>query len=255
MVQSRHGRRGRILAVFLVLAGLGTLAFAFYHTSRSTPIEAPAVAVAPWFVEVSDEVGLRFMHDAGPGTNYFMPQLMGSGAALFDFDNDGLLDIYLIQNGGPGSPSTNRLFRQGRDGHFTDVSAGSGLDVNGYGMGVAIGDINNDGWPDVFLTEYGRVRLFLNNGDGRTFTDISQEAGLDHLQWATSATFVDLDRDGFLDLVFVSYVDYDPSMPCPGQGGPTRFLPSRSLSRHHAPGLSQPRSAHRPWRSASRNPF
>jgi hypothetical protein len=137
--------------------------------------------------------------------------------------------------------------RQGRDGHFTDVSAGSSLEVNGYGMGVAIGDVNNDGWPDVFLTEYGRVRLFLNNGDGKTFSDISQEAGLEHNQWATSATFVDLDRDGFLDLVFVSYVDYDPSLPCPGQGGQRDFChPSvypgttphvyRNLGRHTGPG-------------------
>src|SRR5260370_13030535 len=90
----------------------------------------------PWFADVADQVGLHFVHDAGPAGTYFMPQLMGSGAALFDFDNDGLLDIYLIQNGGPKSRSTNRLFRQGKDGHFTDVSSGSGLDVSGYGMGV-----------------------------------------------------------------------------------------------------------------------
>jgi enediyne biosynthesis protein E4 len=227
MSSSRNARdrpraRGlvRLLVVFLAVVGLGALAFAIYRTTRSTPPEEPS---APWFVEVSDEIGLRFVHDAGPGNNYFMPQLMGSGAAFFDFDNDGLLDIYLIQNGGPGSPSTNRLFRQGPDGHFTDVTAGSGLEVSGYGMGVAIGDINNDGFPDVLLTEYGRVRLFLNNGDGKTFTDITQEAGLEHVQWATSATFVDLHGNGFLDLVFVSYVDYDPSKSCQGQGGQRDF--------------------------------
>jgi hypothetical protein len=173
-----------------------------------------------WFTDVTDEVGLRCVHDAGPVGTYFMPQLMGSGAALFDFDNDGLLDIYLVQNAGPGEGhATNRLFRQGKDGHFTDVSAGSGLDVSGYGMGVAIGDVNNDGFPDVFLTEYGRVRLFLNNGDGKTFTDVTKEAGLDHLQWGTSASFVDFDRDGWLDIVFVSYVDYNPSQPCNGARG------------------------------------
>jgi hypothetical protein len=183
----------------------------------------PAVPAAPagpaWFADVTDEVGLSFVHDAGPVGTYFMPQLMGSGAALFDFDNDGLLDVYLVQNGGPDSRATNRLFRQGPDGRFRDVSAGSGLDVSGYGMGVAVGDINNDGWPDVLVTEYGGVRLFLNNGDGKSFTDVTREAGLDHVRWATSACFLDYDRDGWLDLVFVSYVDYDPSQACPGQGG------------------------------------
>jgi hypothetical protein len=181
----------------------------------------------PWFTDVADEVGLRFVHDAGPVGTYFVPQLMGSGAALFDFDNDGLLDVYLVQNAGPPAAgrghATNRLFRQGKDGRFTDVSEGSGLDVSGYGMGVAVGDVNNDGFPDVFLTEYGRVRLFLNNGDGKSFTDITKEAGLDHLQWATSATFFDFDRDGWLDLVFVSYLDYDPSLPCYGPRGERDF--------------------------------
>src|SRR5438128_8602648 len=106
----------------------------------------------PWFVDVTSAVGLNFTHDAGPVGDYFMPQIMGSGAALFDFDNDGRLDILLIQNGGPKG-GTNHLFRQGADGKFTNVSAGSGLDVAGYGMGVAIGDVNNDGWPDVLITE------------------------------------------------------------------------------------------------------
>ena len=128
--------------------------------------------------------------------DYFMPQIMGSGAALFDFDNDGRLDIYLLQNGGPNSRSTNRLYHQEADGRFKDVSAGSGLDVAGYGMGVAIGDVNNDGWPDVLVTEYGRLRLFLNNGNG-TFTDVTKEAGLDSVLWGASACFFDFDRDGW----------------------------------------------------------
>jgi enediyne biosynthesis protein E4 len=218
--QPRAGRLVRILLVVLVVGAVAALVVTFYPRSPSATEEPTG---PPWFVQVSDEAGLHFVHDAGPGTGYFMPQLMGSGAALFDFDNDGLLDIYLVQNGGPGSPSINRLFRQGPKGHFTDITASSNLGVSGYGMGVAIGDVNNDGWPDVLVTEYGQVRLFLNNADGRSFTDITQEAGLDHIQWATSATFVDLNRDGFLDLVFVSYVDYDPSKPCPGQGGQRDF--------------------------------
>jgi hypothetical protein len=224
-IPGKRKARGSALARNLVYlfarlaaaAGLAALLIVGCRTPQPTSTEEPTGPT--WFTDVTDDVGLTFVHDAGPVGTYFMPQLMGSGAALLDFDNDGLLDIYLVQNGGPASRSTNRLFRQGKDGRFTDVSSGSGLDVSGYGMGVAIGDVNNDGFPDVFLTEYGRVRLFLNNGDGKSFTDITKEAGLDHLQWGTSASFVDFDRDGWLDLVYVSYVDYDPSRPCPGQGG------------------------------------
>jgi hypothetical protein len=164
-------------------------------------------------MDATEEFGLKFLHDAGTTGSYFMPQVMGSGAALFDFDNDGLLDVYLLQNAGPNSKSTNRLFRQGKDHRFHDVSAGSGLDVSGYGMGVATGDVNNDGWTDVLITEYGRVRLFLNNGNG-TFTDVTRDAGLDNPHWGASACFFDLDRDGWLDLVIVNYVKYDPAHPC-----------------------------------------
>src|SRR5581483_10934621 len=104
-----------------------------------------------WFGDITADVGLAFVHDVGPLGQYFMPEIVGSGAALFDFDRDGRLDIYLLQNGGPGSRSTNRLFRQGSDGRFTDVTAGSGLDIADRCMGVAVGDVNNDGWPDLFV--------------------------------------------------------------------------------------------------------
>ncbi len=195
---------------------------------ENNPVSPSAEADAPvWFVDITAESGLNFVHDAGPPGSYFMPQIVGSGAALFDFDNDGRLDIYLIQNGGPNSGSTNRLFRQGADGRFTDVSAGSGLDVAGYGMGVAIGDVNNDGWPDVLVTQFGGARLFLNNGNG-TFTDITKEAGLDTLLWGTSACFVDYDRDGWLDLVVVNYVDYD-RVSCSGTGGQRDYCTPKSF--------------------------
>jgi hypothetical protein len=178
---------------------------------------AAAPAPPPWFQDVTEESGLRFTHDAGPLTDYFMPQIMGSGAALFDFDNDGLLDIYLLQNGGPKG-AKNRLYRQTPGGTFKDVSAGSGLDVAGYHMGVAVGDVNNDGWPDVLVTGYQGIRLFLNNGDG-TFTDRTRESGLENALWGGSAGFVDYDRDGWLDLVVVNYVAYDPARKCDGTSG------------------------------------
>src|SRR5262245_28894739 len=148
-----------------------------------------------WFEDVTDRVGLKFQHESGPlpvNDHYYMPQLVGSGAALFDYDNDGLLDLYLIQNS-PKTGARNRLFHQEKDGTFKDVSEGSGLDVVGEGMGVAIGDVNNDGLPDVLLTERGRIRLFLNLGNGK-FKDVTQEAGLENPLWGTSAAFFDYDR-------------------------------------------------------------
>jgi hypothetical protein len=198
-------------------------------SSDAVHVVSPAAEAdsSPWFAEITAESGLNFVHDAGPVGSYFMPQIVGSGAALFDFDNDGRLDIYLIQNGGSNSTSTNRLFRQEADGRFTDVSAGSGLDIAGYGMGVAIGDVNNDGWPDVLVTQFGGARLFLNNRNG-TFSDITKEAGLDTLLWGTSACFVDYDRDGWLDLLVVNYVDYD-QVSCAGTSGQRDYCTPKSF--------------------------
>lgn len=177
------------------------------------PAAPPSRFDLPWFEDVSEQVGLRFVHDAGPVGAYFMPQQVGSGAALFDFNKDGRLDIYLLQNGGPKSSSSNRLYQQMEDGRFQDVSKGSGLDITGHNMGVAVGDVNNDSWPDVLVTQYNGVKLFLNNGNG-TFRDVSEQAGLRNPGWATSAAFFDYDRDGWLDLIVVNYVDYDPTWPC-----------------------------------------
>jgi hypothetical protein len=205
-------RRFTIGIVFLSLAGGVVSGLACLHSAPAGP--APGAA---WFEDVTERVGVDFVHDAGPVGDYFMPQQVGSGAALFDFDGDGLLDLFLLQNGGPNG-AKNRLYKQTADHRFVDVSAGSGLDFAGYNMGVAVGDVNNDGLPDVLVTQYGAVRLFLNQGDGK-FKDVTEEAGLIDHAWATSAAFFDYDRDGRLDLVVVNYVDYDPTWPCYGSGG------------------------------------
>ncbi|HEV3446605.1 MAG TPA: VCBS repeat-containing protein, partial [Gemmataceae bacterium] len=179
---------------------------------------APVQAATPgddaiWFRDDTAAVGLNFVHEAGPVGRYFMPQVMGSGAALLDYDNDGRFDLYLVQNGGPASTARNKLFHQRADGRFEDVSAGSGLDISGYGMGVAVGDIDNDGFADVYISQYGGGRLFRNRGNG-TFQDITRSAGVEQSSWGTSCCFVDYDRDGWLDLVVVNYVEYDAGYPC-----------------------------------------
>lgn len=147
-----------------------------------------------------------------------MPESIGSGGALLDFDNDGRLDIYLVHCAAPGSLSKNRLYHQEPDGRFRDVSEGCGLDVTGYGMGVAVGDVNNDGLPEVLLTEYGAAHLFLNRGAGK-FQDVTDAAAIDNTRWATAASFFDYDRDGWLDLVIANYVDYNPTQRCPDARG------------------------------------
>jgi hypothetical protein len=114
------------------------------------------------------------------------------------------------------------LYRQQPDGRFTDVTAGSGLEQEFYGMGVAVGDVNNDGYPDLYVSAYGADRLFLNRRDG-TFADVTQEAGIDNQRWGTSVAFFDFDRDGWLDLYVTNYVDYDPARPCHGTGGAPDF--------------------------------
>lgn len=202
------------------------------RSSSSTP-PAPLL-----FEEISDEVGLKFVHDSGSRGDFFMPEHIGSGGALFDYDNDGRLDIFLIQCGGPNSGSKNQLFHQETDGTFRNSSHGSGLEVEGIGMGATAGDVNNDGLTDLFVTEYGRVRLFLNRGQGH-FEEVTTASGIEDTRWATAASLIDYDRDGWLDLVVGNYVDYNPTQKAfdaaglPDFTGPQSFQTTVSRLFHN----------------------
>ena len=178
------------------------------------------------FKEVAQQVGLKFQHYNGMTGKFYLPEITGSGGALFDFDNDGDLDVFLVQ-GNVLDPNTKaagtlfpwtgtetprgKLFRNdlvvGRGISFTDVTEKSGIAATGYGMGVAVGDINNDGLPDLYLSNLGSNQMFLNNGEGR-FSDVTKDTGTDDPRWSTSAAFFDYDRDGWLDLMIVNYADF-----------------------------------------------
>ena len=165
------------------------------------------------FVDVTQEAGIRWKHtDGRSGQKYFM-EALGSGAAFFDYDADGDPDLYFV-NGAPlpgyvaQEVPTNCLYRNNGDGTFTDVTEKSGVGDTGYGHGCAVGDYNNDGQLDLYVTNYGTNRLYRNNGDG-TFTDVADIAGVTEPRWSSSCAFADYDRDGNLDLYVVNYIVFD----------------------------------------------
>ena len=215
------GASMKTLAVLGCLIGFFAVAVLVWWWFQAGSSSPRAPEDPPWFQDITERSQLHFTHDAGPFGKFFMPQSLGSGGALLDIDGDGRLDAYLLHNGGP-TGAANQLFRQLPDGRFQDVSKGSGLDFAGYCMGAAVGDVNNDGLPDVLVTEYHGARLFLNRG-GNVFQDISQQAGIDNPAWGTSAAFFDYDRDGWLDLAIVNYVVYNSSIPCANPAGRPDF--------------------------------
>ncbi len=200
------------------------------------PTESPPAAHHWWFTEITDEVGLHVTHDAGAEGDYRFEEIMGPGAAMFDFDGDGRLDIYLV-NG----TSMDRLYRQTSDGSFVDVTAPSGIRALHYGSGCAVGDYDNDGDPDLYLTNFGPDQLWRNNGDG-TFTDVTAAAGISNDLWSVSAAFFDYDRDGLLDLYVANYVLDPNSAGCYDAAGrleycgPQNFVPAPDVLWHNDAG-------------------
>jgi len=156
--------------------------------------------------------GITFVHSSGRSRQKFLPESTGPGCAFLDYDNDGWMDIYLVNSGPcdfwtPPTPLRNALYHNNRDGTFTDVTQKAGVPGGGYGMGVAVGDYNADGFPDLYVTQYGRSILYRNNGDG-TFTDVTERAGVAAPGWASSAVWFDYDNDGRLDLFVCRFVDF-----------------------------------------------
>jgi hypothetical protein len=218
-----------LLFAYIAVAAISFAPIA--HKANCQPIvRATAPAVMPIFEDVAAATGLKFLHYNGMTGKLLLPEIMGSGAALFDFDNDGDLDVYLVQGSvlGPTDKSMRTLFpwRESaeprgilfrndltirKDGSrslkFTDVTMQSGIAATGYGMGVIVGDVNNDGWPDLYLCNLGSNQLYLNNGNG-TFSDVTKKSGTNDPRWSTSAAFVDYDRDGWLDLMVINYAEF-----------------------------------------------
>lgn len=173
----------------------------------------PDAAAAAAFQEVSPaKSGISWVHVSGRSPMAHLPETVGAGCAFLDYDNDGWMDIYLVNSGScdfyrPAEPLRNALYRNNRDGTFTDVTEKAGVPGNAYGMGVAVGDYDGDGFADLYVTQYPRSILYHNNGNG-TFTDVTTKAGVAAPGWATSAVWFDYDNDGRLDLFVCHFVDY-----------------------------------------------
>ncbi len=196
--------------------------------SHSRPITAGGfVDGAPVvFLDITHQAGLdKFHHRAGSPEKSTIIDAPGSGVALLDYDNDGWLDIYLLNGStlaatkGAEPPPRAMLFHNNHDGTFTDVTDKAGVSNDRWGFGVAVADYDNDGWPDIYVSNYGKNRLYHNNHDG-TFTDVAEKAGVALGGWSTGATWGDYDRDGLLDLFVPGYVHYDLDHPIlAGKGG------------------------------------
>ncbi len=195
-------------------------AFAAASQLHAAPFSSPAVSQShSTFEEVPASLsGITWVHTAGKSADKHLPETSGAGCAFLDFDNDGWMDIYLVNSGksefyNPPKPLRNALYRNNRDGTFTDVTERAGVPGGGYGMGVAVGDYNGDGFPDLYVTQFGRNILYRNNGDG-TFTDVTEKAGVAAAGWSSSAVWFDYDNDGKLDLFVCQFAEFDAALGC-----------------------------------------
>ncbi len=216
-MRSPNKTSGTILLGAVVVAGIG-LAFALQALAALDPQGSPTPG---HFVEVTEKLGIHFRQQASPTSKKYLLETMGSGVAVFDYDNDGRLDIFFANGARLDDPTPkgsiprkdnpkywNRLYHQKSDGTFEDVTERAGLTGFGYSTGVAVGDYDNDGFEDLYVAGYGRGTLYHNNGDG-TFTDVTAAAGVAGSGWMTSAAWVDYDNDGRLDLVVARYMQWD----------------------------------------------
>lgn len=218
-------RTGRILGtaswrrqIFMAVAFAGLSGFCLL--ARIPQVSDTSIPRAPNGVPVFEAIpssanGITFDHVSGRSPQYYLPETLGGGGGFIDFDNDGWMDLYLVNSGkcdfyDPKPPLRNALYRNNRDGTFTDITEKAGVAGGGYGMGVAVGDYDGDGWPDLCVTQYGRSLLYHNNGNG-TFTDVTEKAGVVAVGLAASAVWFDYDNDARLDLFICRSVDFNKS--------------------------------------------
>ncbi|HEX3126615.1 MAG TPA: CRTAC1 family protein [Thermoanaerobaculia bacterium] len=196
-----------LISSAVVLAA--AMALAAPQAPKTRPAAPPSAPKGVRFTDITTAAGIKFVHNSGRAGKKLLPETMGAGVALFDADNDGWLDILFVngRDWKPGRKSLQAFYRNNRNGTFTDASKGSGLDVELYGMGVAVGDYDNDGLQDVYITALEGDRLFRNLGKGK-FQDVTAASGIRNANFGTSAAWLDYDKDGRLDLFVANYVQW-----------------------------------------------
>ena len=195
-----------MLKAGLVVFIAGLLGFHLVGAQQATSVR---------FINIASDAGITFKHENGASPQKYMPETMAGGSIIFDYNNDGWPDIFFVNGGSftdkqKAAGALHRLYRNNKDGSFTDVTSGSGIGVSGFGMGACSADYDNDGWPDLYITSMGGNKLYHNNGNG-TFTDVTEKAGVGLRLWSASCAFGDIDNDGHVDLFVTNYVDFSVS--------------------------------------------